>query len=294
MSTLINICSASRSGSTMLDLMLGNTPDAFSCGEVYAWFRPYRKHHFDIDCSCGQNPCPIWEKIKDVSENQFHATVFKKLGVNFIVDSSKDPTWVLDTHTWAASNSFEVINILIWKDPVDLAYSYWKRGYKLDSWRKPFVSYYSKLLQIKIPIMAVSFNELTRNPQNKLMEICDFIGMPYFEGKERFWENQPHYLFGSGGVRNQVEAKESKIRKEEKRPPEFQAKIEDLSKQISADSKVQQILSALQRVEISSVDHSKLRNTEIPSHLVYPAWYYMWKIRQVYRRFFPQQVDPKK
>lgn len=54
MPTLISICGEGQSGSTMLDLMLGNGYDTFSCGEVYAWFRPWRTHHFRITCSCGK------------------------------------------------------------------------------------------------------------------------------------------------------------------------------------------------------------------------------------------------
>jgi LPS sulfotransferase NodH len=77
--TLILVCGTARSGSTMLDVMLGNAPDAFSCGEVSSWFRPYRKQHFQIECHCGQRPCPIWEKIKDIPENIFHASMAKEL-----------------------------------------------------------------------------------------------------------------------------------------------------------------------------------------------------------------------
>ncbi len=35
-------------------------------------------------------------KKKCVSENQFHATVIKELGVNFVIDSSKDLCWLID------------------------------------------------------------------------------------------------------------------------------------------------------------------------------------------------------
>ena len=68
MPTLIKICGAARSGTTMLDLMLGNASDAFSCGEVNARFRPWRSHHFNPECRCGQNPCQIWAEIADVPE----------------------------------------------------------------------------------------------------------------------------------------------------------------------------------------------------------------------------------
>ena len=123
MYTLVNICGTARSGNTMLDLILGNSDDTFSCGEVYAWFHPYRQHHFKINCSYGNNPCQTWEKIKDEPENEFHAAIFKTLGVSFVIDSSKDLCWLIDTQTWAFANNLKSINLVIWKDLLELAYS---------------------------------------------------------------------------------------------------------------------------------------------------------------------------
>lgn len=56
MATLINICGATRSGTTVPDLKLGNGRDAFSCGEAHALFRPWLLHHFRANWQCGQVP----------------------------------------------------------------------------------------------------------------------------------------------------------------------------------------------------------------------------------------------
>lgn len=69
--TLINILGAGRSGTTMLDLMLGNDNNSFSLGEVHAWFRPFRKHHFEIDCNCGNKNCNYWTEVKNLKEKLF-------------------------------------------------------------------------------------------------------------------------------------------------------------------------------------------------------------------------------
>ena len=188
MTTLINVCSASFSGSTMLDLMLGNAQDSFSCGEVYAWFRPYRMHHFHINCSCGQSICPIWERLKSVPESKFHTSVIQSLKMKFVIDSSKDLTWVLDNHNWAKSNSIRVFNLLLWKDPIHLAHSYWKRNYNPTAWRNEFINYYGSFIKSGFPFIAVNYNELARDPERKLTEICRMVGMEYFDGRERFWK----------------------------------------------------------------------------------------------------------
>lgn len=290
MAALVNVCGTTRSGTTMLDLMLGNTPDAFSCGEVYAWFRPWRKHHFRIECRCGQRPCPIWERIKDVRESRFHATVAEKLHVNYVIDSSKELCWLIDTQEWGVANGFKVFKLLLWKNPIDLAYSNWKRGTGLTGWRHEFVTYYNKFFQTGLPFRSVYFNDLVSDPQRKLSEICAAVGMPYFDGKERFWEKQHHHLFGSHGTYKQVVAKTSTIRASETFPPEFEAHIETLSRQIADDPEVQHILETLQQAEISSNGSFRTEDPSLLADKPYPIWYYVRKVKQAFRRHFPEQT----
>lgn len=258
MSTLINICGAGRSGTTMLDLMLGHAPDAFSCGEVYAWFRPWRDGHYELDCPCGENPCPYWEKIKNVPENLFHKQVCEKLNVNFVIDSSKDLLWVTDNNKWAELNGIKVVNILLWKNPVSLAYSHWKRVKGLKRWlrlsfrwRKGFIKYYNQFFDSGLSFRAVNYNELVQNPKDKLSEICKIVGMEYFEGKEKFWNKQHHHLFGSSSVRRQAESRSSKIQNTENFPTKFLDQVERLSEEIKKDVKVQNILEILKKHDVS-------------------------------------------
>jgi hypothetical protein len=68
---LIMVCGAARSGTTMLDFMLGNSGDAFSTGEIFGYFRPYRTHHFNPVCSCGDVDCKVWQGLADVPESRF-------------------------------------------------------------------------------------------------------------------------------------------------------------------------------------------------------------------------------
>jgi hypothetical protein len=56
-----------RSGSTLLDIMLGNHPEVFGAGEATWIFKHFRQN---IECSCGTSArsCPVW------------AGVFKRVG----------------------------------------------------------------------------------------------------------------------------------------------------------------------------------------------------------------------
>jgi hypothetical protein len=275
----------------MLDLMLGNAPNAFSCGEVSAWFRPWRPHHFKIDCPCGQDPCPVWAKIGDVPESQFYATVIRELQVDFVIDSSKDLSWLVDAHRWASASGIRTFNVLLWKDPVTLSYSHWKRGFDLYRWRKEFVSYYSRIFGLGLPILAVNFGDLVKDPAATLASICAAVGMPYYEGKERFWEKEHHYLFGSGGVRKQVEAGSSTIRARQQYPDEFEAQIASLKERIAADDTVQGILQKLQQADISL--HTAGSDDHPPSPLKkpYPLWYYRKRAVRALRRYFPESYE---
>lgn len=290
MATLINVCGATRSGTTMLDLMLGNASDAFSCGEVYAWFRPWRKHHFRLECRCGQDPCPIWGKIRSVPESQFHATILKELGVNFVIDSSKELCWLIDTQKWAIANEIQVFKLVLWKSPIDLAYSHWRRGRGITGWRHEFVSYYRKFFETELPFRSVYFNDLVRNPQRTLAGICAAVDMPYFDGKECFWEKQHHHLFGSHVTYLQVKEGISTIRTSETFVPEFEVCLDELSQQIAEDPKVQQILKTLRQAEILSSNGFEAKDQR-GACKPYPLWYYARTIRQKVRRYFPEPTS---
>lgn len=200
MAKLINVCSASRSGSSLVDVIIGNSPKGFSCGEVYAWFRPYRTHHFAINCPCGATPCPIWEKIKNVKESQFHSYTIKALELDYIVDSSKDFSWILDNNKWAASQNLEVFNILLWREPIGLAHSAWRRGRDIGDWRNEFVDYYTKIIRSQLPMICFSYDTLIENPSDAMINLFPKIGLKWIYGQENFWIKQHHQLFGSASI----------------------------------------------------------------------------------------------
>jgi hypothetical protein len=292
MSTLINVCGDNRSGTTMLDLMLGNAREAFSCGEVYAWFRPWRRHHFKLECSCNEMPCPYWEKFKNISENDFHKSLFEKLGIQFVVDSSKEISWVIDNNNWAVANGINVVNLLLWKNPIDLAYSHWKRGGGRHGWRKSFLSYYKKFFQAGIPFVSVNYNALASTPNKTLGEICNVVGIEYFEGKERFWEKKHHYLFGSLGIRKQLEDKMNiEIRKPGKFPDDFKKDVSCLESKIKGDKKIQKTLETLRKRDVSKIiTLDSYVQERRKTHRIYPIWYYTDRLKRIYKKRFPKKL----
>ncbi len=287
MATLINICGEGRSGSTMLDLMVGHDDNAFSCGEVYAWFRPWRTHHRKIVCSCGNDPCPVWKKIKDVPEKIFHTNVCKELGVEFVVDSSKELNWLIDTQSWADHTGLKVFNVLIWKNPQEMAFSHWKRKRSPLEWRASFLHYHNALLDLGVPFAAIPFRRLSENPRQTLRTICDYVDMPYFEGKECFWNQASHHLFGSMGTRKQVEAGKSMVRSQTGFTEEFKAILPEINGHIDTDKELLNLLDRLAQRDIVNAPDRTERPFVRPR--VMPSWYYVRQAKSAVRRYFPQK-----
>jgi hypothetical protein len=288
MNTLINIIGAGRSGSTMLGLMLNSAPGTFYCGEVYAWFRPWRTHHYHIKCACGQDPCPYWEKIKDVPQNIFHQEVLNRLNRNYVIDSSKEHTWIIDNNYWAQKNQLRAVNLVLWKDPLDLAYSHWKRNRGVGKWREIFIQWYKLFFEIKLPFISVSYNGLIENPSKKLRDICNITGINYMAGMKRFWEKQHHHLFGSLGTRKQLISNQpSKIHSKREFPPDFQMHANKIRQSIHKDTEIQGILNNLEQSEVSVVTKEYFQLNTYSKPMIYPWWYYLKKVKQVYKKRFP-------
>jgi hypothetical protein len=177
---------------------------------------------------------------------------------------------------------------LVWKDPVDLAYSHWKRGSGLTDWRTDFIRSYSRFFKTGLPFLAVNYNALARNPQRQLMAVCAAVGIAFSEGRERFWEKEPHHLFGSAGVRRQLESGGAAIKPRLPYPPAFEAKRPFLEDHVANDVTLQAILATLQKADV-------VCGTAFPGtrpRRALPLWYYRKRVTRFVRRYVPERYDP--
>lgn len=253
----------------MLDLMLGATPDSFSCGEAFGWFRPWESEnlavtpeHMRLRCSCGAMPCPVWRALRDVEPERFHRTVVDTLGVNQVIDSSKELRWVVDARRWASETGLRTTTVLIWKDPLELAYSWWKRGWLgepddrgqidtrigLKSIRE-FIDYHSELLEADVDPIAVSYSSLVNDPAQGIEQLCGKLGVPYVSGQERFWNKDHHFIFGSGTVRKGLVEGHGRIYYDEP-SDEFRAAAAEFSIALQASDEVQDVLGRLKDLSV--------------------------------------------
>lgn len=288
---LVNILGAGRSGTTMLDLMLGNDSESFSLGEVHAWFRPFRAHHFEIDCNCGDVDCKYWSAIKGIPQSSFHVKAFDQLNVRFLIDSSKSLPWVIDNNKWAGDQGIKVVNIVIYKPLTSYAYSIWKRGESIDTAIHRYKTYYYRLATSGIPVLALSFSDLVGDPEICLEKICSITGQSYAPQRMEFWRRQSHHIFGSGGVRKQSRAASSTIRERENYPESFLSLVEFINEKSISDRKLRSINAFLLDNDLfASKGYSGVikRSTSC----VEPGWYYLSKLKSLWRKHFPEKGRP--
>lgn len=288
--TLINICGSERSGSTMLDLIIGNNPRAFSCGEVYALYHPWRKHHFKPICGCGRE-CEYLKAFKNLRQEQFHTHLFEEYGYDWIVDSSKDLTWVIDNQQWVTRNKGRVLNLVIWKKPATFSLSFLKRGRKSHYWRPIFITYYKQFLDTQLPFVAICYDDFILNPERYIHLLCTILGMEYSDRKMHFWHKEHHQLFGSGGTAKQVRAGTSEIVRQVEIPEQFAEDVALIQSRLQDDREVAGIIKQLQQREIAAVNPAgdSLFNYDRPGKR--PTWYYKQKIVLKMRRYFPESYQ---
>jgi len=211
MKKVIFIGGTSYSGSTLLDMILANDPTGFSCGEVVALFQPWREHHIEPICGCGNPYCDLWKIVQKAGKENLYNTIFNLYpSVNFIVDSSKNQFWIKEQTQRLVKQDIDVKNVLIWKSPFDLAASYKKRN-RLKDWERSVLSYYRVYFSLIDNFHPVSYKELAKTTSQTLQNICNTLGIEYFEQKSHYWEKDHHTLFGNNSAKVHLYSKDSSV-----------------------------------------------------------------------------------
>jgi hypothetical protein len=271
----------------MLDLMLGNSEVAFSAGEIYALFRPFRTHHFDPICSCGDRECTVWAQLRHVPERAFHLRASQQPGIRYVIDSSKDLCWVLDSNRWAVASGLQVRNLLIWKDPIDLAYSHWKRGRPVGYFRKQFVDYYRRYLALNLPFVSISYSRLVTDDARTLAILCQYLGMQMDPERAEFWHKQHHHFFGSAGTASQVGEDSSKLELKRNFPAEFIAAYDQYMETSGTDKQLNGLIAQLEAHEVGNADRPPEQAPR--TRMIRPGWYYRHVLKALYRKYFPER-----
>jgi hypothetical protein len=211
---VIFIGGTSFSGSTFFHLTIANDPRGLGVGEVKNLFRPINERHASPSwvCGCGDPHCDLWPRVKKNGEAHLYETIFElHPDVDFIVDASKNVVWIDDQMEILARQGIETRQVVIWKTLLEYAHSLHKRkrldnkGERLAHWPQYHRNFYSFVDDFR----AVKYANYARNNAAVLQTVADYLGIPYFEGKERYWEKTHHALGGNMSALVHLYTKES-------------------------------------------------------------------------------------
>jgi hypothetical protein len=199
MKVVIFIGSTSRSGSTMMERVLAGVNQSLALGEIQALFHPTKKHHFDgIDKVMQMDP--RWGKVISGGGDRLYVNLFKYFPeINIFIDSSKNPLWI-SKHERVLKNISGVsfINLLIYKTPIELANSYYKRNL-VDAWPRMYINYHRKYLSTIPVFYCVKYKDLTET-DNALAYMVSLLNINN-KGNSKAADDIPYGFFGSSSVR---------------------------------------------------------------------------------------------
>jgi len=202
---VVFIGGSSYSGSTALNLMLGHGPGCFAAGEVVALFRPTRPHHREPRCGCGDAGCRLWLELRACGEQGWLRELWRRMPeLRTAIDSSKSVDWILQQSRALAAAGAAPRPLLIWKTPEAFAHSMRKRA--RTGWARDWTRYHLAFLAHFPDALCVSHAALASDPAGVLERLCAALELPYFAGKERYWEEPQHLLFGNTSARRHLYA----------------------------------------------------------------------------------------
>ena len=189
---VVQIYGASFCGSTMLDLMLGNCENCLSCGEVYALFR---------DGFHERNVNVFWTEVRALGKKNLYHKLFTRYGYKLIVDSSKVRRWLRKRGIEAKNKGIPVHEVVMFKSPEGWVGSMLKRD-NVVHMNNQWVKTYDALLKDIPDATYLEYRTLATNPAEVLEKLCERFDIPYFPGKERYWESPNTQIFGNANARN--------------------------------------------------------------------------------------------
>lgn len=211
--TLIYIIGAGRSGTTLLDITLGNNRDSISLGEFNRFFKrngspPKRPKEDKVFLFWKDIAKEIEKRIDKLDyqllnnlfyNNEYHTTFFKsvfknnddsyietlktkyntltsKVNETYLIESSKYPVRALNLSHYIKSETLEIKYIYIKKDPVKVVKSFGKKNLEQPS--KNFITANIYYLMVNLLCETTSFILKKRGHQVYYLNYDEFINSP--------------------------------------------------------------------------------------------------------------------
>ena len=204
--SVVSILGASHSASTMLGAMLGSsssTGEVFHIGEAYAFFEESHPKSGWQNC-VSEDACSIWTKIspRTEPEDAFHQ-IFSIAPCDTLIDSSKNLVWVArSTHKLNTLNIDSKLLLTLPNISYLVQSAHHRQVPNKTIYRQ--VQYYERAISLFDGIWCLRAESLISKPAETLSEVCDALRVPYFSGKEKYWEFEHHHKYGSAMTRRHI------------------------------------------------------------------------------------------
>jgi len=183
---IVYILGTSRTGSTMLDLIISSHPLCVSLGELCLFEK--RK------CGYCEDVCKLWVEYKKKHKKPYYyKTAFEVFGGSILVDSSKKWKWFKERVKYE-NYEYKVIHLV--RNGKDRL----KFRNKQDRIIKPYViqdwvNTHKKCEKLRKEYggILVKYEEI----EQELPRICKFVGIDYQPQMIEFWKHEHHGLLGS-------------------------------------------------------------------------------------------------
>ena len=201
---VIYILGSSRTGSTMLDMMLGSHPDCASLGHfslVEQKEKPTEKLSKIQQqgfCSLCGNTCEKWDEFdKIVRPPAYHSAAFEVFGSNILIDSSKKIHWI-DLTAGVGGVLPKIIRVV--RHGLDRLWTAHVRSGEIS--KKDIVrwieheQYIDKYMYMApLQKMTVKYEDVCSG--EGLQQCCSFIGIDYRPDMREFWKHEHHTIMAN-------------------------------------------------------------------------------------------------
>ena len=211
---IIYIAGANHSGSTLTGCILGAHPTPFTyfhVGEIHAYFRRTQRSHLffrktmksfgDPKAARNANGGEIWDFIDPhVGYPNAHREIFQKSRAEIIIDSSKKPHHFKTVAKACKKNRWPLHVVITFRPFAKI----WQSDLNREKLELSIVKNIHNYLKLKKNIIdshyswtILNIERLILNPPDMTLALCNAVGIPYFEGKERYWDYPGCHLYGS-------------------------------------------------------------------------------------------------
>lgn len=191
---IIFIAGTSYSGSTLIDLILSNSNNAISVGEIESIFNPVKIHHLKKIKEIKSDA--IWGPVLNRGVNQLYQNLHDILDVEIIVDSSKNPAWIrYHIDRLPKDVSYDVV--LVFKSLPDLKYSYEKRG--RYNWVKIYKSYHNLFFNTISKFERIEYKDIPLRT-DKFWALLKRLDFELDDERLQFWNKTRTNFFGNNNA----------------------------------------------------------------------------------------------